>query len=175
MAQPKLTEEEKIQLARESREFFLQGRQYANDRENQISDGIRTVELQVAAIIFALTGAFALGTEIVEGTFWIPILTSIGLVFLALSIVFGLINEWVRSRFWKGVANLKEEAFLEYDRVLLKEKTFENAREYVKGLIGGEKKRMQSPSWPVVLQTILLAIGGLSVLIAKILLPSGIT
>jgi len=166
-----LTLKEKLQLARESREFFWRERHYANDRENRINDAIRVVELQIAAITLALAATFAPDKSAEDPIFSTSIFTGFGMIALVLSIVFGLINERVKMRFWSRIADFRDRALLEYHKVLLKEIDFEKAERNVKQLMGGvERKKLSSDNRPLILQTVLLAIGVLAIVATRLMM-----
>lgn len=169
MEEKKLTDKEKIQLARESREFFWKKREYANDRENKINDALRSLEMQIATIIFALSGIFLQGVLEEKTSTVALVLISGGLSALALSIGFGLINEFLKRRFWKDETEIFHKSFEAFNTVLRKENTFEEALAFQKGLLGGETRRASSPDIPLILQTVLLIVGGLAVLGVRLL------
>lgn len=170
MEEKRLTDEEKIQLARESREFFWKKREYANDRENKINDALRSLEMQIATIIFALSGIFPQGVLGEKTPIVMLVLLSGGLLALALSIGFGLINEFLKRRFWKDETKIFNKSFEAFNTVLQKESTLEEALAFQKGLVGGDTRRASSPDVPLILQTVLLVVGGLAVLGVRLLL-----
>lgn len=165
-----LTAEEKLQLARDSRDFFWHKRNYAEDRENKVNDAIRLVELQIATIVFAFSAVFSQEISQEANSTLVLILFGVGLSALALSVVFGLINEWGKVEFWQERSRRYDDSFREYQKVLKKEISLEEAWAYQEGQLGGEGyKRFSSPVWPLILQTALLGVGGFTILVVRLI------
>src|SRR6056297_2378943 len=91
------------QIARETGDRWFTFFKYSQERQNFSSDNFRTLEIQIASIIFALISIF-FSKIIIGENIVVKVLFIIDLFFLTFSLMFGLINEHILSKFWDRAA-----------------------------------------------------------------------
>lgn len=149
-----------IQLAKEYREFENNERHYADDRSNRISDSFRGVELQIAALVFAFNAVFIGNNVFQDSSSLVSRIFAISLLLLAMSLLFGLLNEYMKINFWKNMSSLYSKSFRKFDQAVNIKISLKEALAFHNGQMGGvETKRFEHNQIFFVLQTISLVLG----------------
>lgn len=156
-----LTPEEKMQEARDSRDIFRDGRQFAEQRSEEVADEFIRLEVQISALIFTVTG-FIVSSFVKGGSldgFWMKLAICVALISLVLSLVMGMLQlkrvEW----FWDFFLRQRDLRFREWRKVARKETTFEEAMAFERGTALERGNIILTPRWGWILQTVFLGIG----------------
>lgn len=157
---PKLTDQEKMQEARDSRDVFKEGRQFAEHRSEHVADEYIRLQVQIAVLLITFMG-FIVGAFLNGGAldgFWMKLGACLALLFLVLSLVMGMVQlkrvEW----FWDYFLRQRDLRFREWRRVAKREIPFEEAEAFERGTAMGNGNIVNSPrGW--IMQTVFLALG----------------
>lgn len=123
----------------------------ANDRENSISDQMILSQIQAAAIFIALQAAFL---EKLYGLVERAALASV--LFLASSIVFGVVGFYKKEEFWISESNKFHLIYFEWQQAWSGKSENDHAMTMTKA-ISSNQRRSQSVRWPGIMQAICFA------------------
>lgn len=131
---------------------------HAESRENSLNDEFVKLEIEIAAIVFGLSGAISIfGQDHGDLTDPTKILFVIGWVILGISLIVGLIGIHDRQKFW--LARMRD-ARLCYDVWLIaRDRTGDADAANTQCLSINKNTMAQSHNWPFNLQTITLSLG----------------
>lgn len=154
---------DEIELAKEHREFAHTHLQYADNRLNKISDSLADKMLQIATIIFAFSTAFL--SKQILGSLWIKNVFIIGLFLLLMSIVFGVVHELVRRKFWIEWSEKRNRIFMAFNEARRGKIPFSEACARNNEIVKVSGVNLSS-AWPFIVQAILLILGTLGILMS---------
>ena len=161
----KMTDDEKIQNARDIRDIIQQNLLWAEQRSSGIADEFIRLEVQIATIIFAFASLFAtaFNGENLEGVspqgiFMMKLAFSFSIFSLIASLGFGLLHLKTNERFWDRMLNQRIIRFRKWNSVPRREATFEEASAYHEGTTLEKGLTVSVPDWTWVLQTICLGL-----------------
>lgn len=156
-----MSSEAKIQEARDSREIFRAGRQFAEQRSEEVADEFIRLEVQISALLFTLTG-FIVSSFVKGGSldgFWMKLFVCISLFSLVLSLIMGMLQlkrvEW----FWDFFLRQRDIRFREWRKVAKGQTSFAEAEAFERGTALERGNIITSPRWGWILQTVFLGIG----------------
>lgn len=138
----------------------------SNDRENKIADEMIRVQIQAASIFIGLQAAFLRHFEQLTRD-----LMLFSIIFLALSIIFGVIGFYLKEKFWIVKAAKYQLIAQEWRDVWLGRSVVEHAEKQSKA-ITENKLRSSSSRWPIRAQAgffLLATIASLVVLVNEYL------
>lgn len=154
----KMTPEEEMQYAKDRREHVFSTKGESENRLNDASDEFAKLEVQIAAILFALV-AFFVQRLSSSASFELKITFSVGVCFLLISLILGLFYLKREGLFWRKWLAIRNKLYINWDKVLKKEITFKEAQAYSAGITGKNEEDLDSsPNWPWVLQSITLGL-----------------
>jgi hypothetical protein len=158
------------QLAKERTERWFEIFQYAQERQNLMSDGFRRLQIQIASILFGFMAAF-LTANLKTGSWNIKVMFLVSLGALGLSLLCGLVNEHSLYAFWHDMAEKTRAVSKGYDEARV-DGLIDKAEKYRQG-VTLERASVDSPKIWWSLQSIFLAIGFILVfgVLIELLMP----
>ena len=154
----KMTDEEKMQNARDFRDISRANKQYAEQRSEDVAGEFARLEVQIATILLAFTGFFV-SSFTGDGkldVFWAKLAISIAIASLIFSLVMGLLQLKRVEHFWDEFLSQRLLRFLEWLKVTEKLTTFEEAKAFHRGTALDKGIVVYAPRWPWILQTVFL-------------------
>lgn len=144
-------------FAKDKRDTWLNMFYYGNKRQNENADYFTKLEIEIASIFLALSVSL-FNDNIANAFLYVKYLFIFGIIFLVLSLFFGLLNFHVKSKFWDRETGLYNLCIFEWTEVLRDKISEEHAQSSCNKITQG-KNQISSPSWPWVLQTLFLLLG----------------
>lgn len=144
-------------FAKEQRDVWLNMFYYSNRRQNENADYFTKLEIEIASIFLALSVSL-FNDNISDALLYVKYFFILGIIFLVLSLFFGLFNFHVKSKFWDQETGIYNLCIFEWTEVL-KNKTSEEHAQLSCDKIKQGKNKKSSPSWPWILQTLFLFFG----------------
>jgi hypothetical protein len=167
----KMNEDEKYLCSQNYRDVNQEKIYMAERRGCELADEFTRLEVQIAVILFGLTGIFLsspFGTKLLAGSFSLKISYTSIFFLLIVSLGLGLIHIKRREMFWDDHMKIRLSRFLKWDQVIKKDTTYEEAMAFHMGTMHGKIGLIsKSPNWTWIFQTICL---GLAVIILFVML-----
>jgi hypothetical protein len=162
--QGQMTEAEKADCAKSSRDISLSYQQAAESRTGELADEFTRLEVQIATVLFIFIGFFF--NFFVENGKHLPLSIYFGLklmfaicvFFLVASLTLGLLHLKNKEKFWDRMSHQRILRLLKWIDAVKKKVTFEEALAYHEGTSLQKGPSISSPSWSWMLQTICLGI-----------------
>lgn len=161
-AKSKLSENEKIERAREMAEFCYEGAASAESRSTDVSNEFIKLEVQIATLLFAFIGFFMGSFTELHSTlnvFWVKVIFSLGVASLILSLLMGLLHLKMEESFWDQRLSHRNMRFMKWIDVRKKRTSFEEAESFQEGTAGGKGHIINPPKWTWIMQSIFLGFG----------------
>ncbi len=156
---------EQLQIAKEHRDFAYTLMQYSDDRLNKLSDSLANKLLQIATIIFAFSTVFISDSFKNQTNLTIKIILIIGLCFLLVSIVFAIVHDFVRRKFWENWSSKRNSIFKAFDQARQNIIPLREAFSINNAVIKKDGLN-KSNDWSFWVQFILLILGTLLILVS---------
>ena len=166
-----LSDDQKLAFTQDWREISNDEVMFDQRRGSDISDNFTSLEVQVAAILFAFCGIFvdkftSTASAGTVATFnFSPIVGGIikfgfaaGVLMLIISFALGLLTLPRKEKFWKTRMERHLAQFRNWNEASRRGKTFEQAREFHAGTVAGMPDIEGTPLWTWILQSITLGI-----------------
>lgn len=157
----KLSDKEKMECAKEATLISHESAGSTTDKSNEASMEFIRLEVQVATILFVLTGLFvtAFNQTGSLNLFWIKVVFACGVFSLILSLLMGLLHLKRAEGFWDEITHQKLTRLNGWLKVTRREWTFEEADSFHGGTALNKGLVIRMPIWIWVLQSIFLGIG----------------
>lgn len=156
-----MNESEKLACAAEAARICADKGQSAEDNAQSAGIEFIRLEVQVATILFAITGFFA-ASLVNHGAldlYWVKVAFASGVLSLILSLLMGLLHLKRAEKFWDEVLHQRQLRFLKWTQAARQEVTFEHADAYHQGTALDKGVAIALPSWTWVMQSIFLGVG----------------
>src|SRR3989344_787744 len=151
--------DEKIQAARDARNISHEKGLEAEEQSNITALEFIKLEVQIAALLLGFTGFLTVQQSGPDGVLWIKIVFAIAVTLILLSLIMGLIHLKRYEKFADQFIVQRFMRFLEWNRVVEREISFEEGKAYHRGTAAGMGLLVSVPMWTWVLQTIFLGAG----------------
>jgi hypothetical protein len=150
-----VNEDQQLAFAKEFRDISYNDQIVAERGRAELANEFIRLEIQIAAILFGLTSLFIPSMPDILG---MKVALALTLFTLLLSLVFGLIHLKRKERFWEDTLNQRIKRFRNWDKVLQRELSYEEARGFHNGSAEGRVQISASPMWMWLMQTIFLGV-----------------
>jgi hypothetical protein len=171
----KLSDDDKIQNARDVRDILFQGVITAEERSAAVAEEFIRLEVSVATIIFGFASLFLsyfdpnklIGIS-PQGILMMKLAFSFSLVSLLISLGFGLLFLKRSERFWDEMLNQRFIRFKKWNQVSRREVTYEEAKAFHEGTSLEKGNLVSVPSWTWILQSTFLGVAVVTLVILTV-------